>query len=454
MTRRITIAIILIVWAMVIASCVTAYFATRVVLLQELDARLIARAAALPDVGGGDGKVVDPRDRYLVRTQHGQILHRAETAPATVRPILRSAGFARLADGLDYRSVTVDFERPGTQPLTIVYSTPADSFDRVLQRLAVALGCFGLVGSITAALIAAAAARAALGPLANVASLVGTVDERNLSRRVDVERLPTELHEVARRLNAMLDRIEEHVVQRRRFLADASHELRTPVAALMTTLQVNLARRSVDVEQQRAVLEDCLTDARILRGLVERLTDQVRGEIEPEPAAFDEVDLTSLLDECVTVARGLALSRNIKVDADIPRGLLARTQTQRVRRAVLNLISNAVDYNVDAGRIELRCGVHETDVAISVKDTGIGIAADHLPHIFSPFYRADMAREATAQHFGLGLAQVRSDVAFLKGTYDVQSTVGAGTEIVIHLPDCSFTPVDTEPSARLIAGLS
>ncbi|HEX8323125.1 MAG TPA: ATP-binding protein [Tepidisphaeraceae bacterium] len=454
MTRRITLTILFSVWAMLLAAGLTAYFATRSVLLDELDARLVARAASLPEVNNVAGGVPYPEDRYLVRSELGQVVRRANLVVPQQRPKVIAAQFARLADGESVRSVTVQFEPAEADAtpngrLTVVYSGPADSFQRVLSRLGSALGVFGVLGGLLAAAIAAAASRTALRPLNDVSDVIGQIDERQLSRRIDSDSLPDELKPIGRRLNDMLQRLEENFQQRRQFLADASHELRTPVAALVTTLEVNLARRSPDVPRLRQALENCLNDARLLRGLVERLTRQVRGELQ-ENAAFEETNLTRLLRECTTVAEGLALATQVTVQTEVPDDLFIRTRPDTLRRVLLNLLSNAIAYNKPSGKVTVACEVRQEDVVISVRDTGVGIPPEHLPHVFSAFYRADPARATDEGHFGLGLYQVQGDVTALNGTCHIDSRVNAGTVVRVTLADCLvYPPVNglTSPAA-------
>jgi len=442
MTRRITLAILFSVWTMLLAAGVTAYFTTRSVLLHELDARIVARAAALPEVSGLSGTAPEAGDRFLVRSASGRVLRRAPaTAPAN-KPKVLSAQFAQLADGNVYRSVSVEFDKPAGSDngsITVVYSTPAEGFDRVLQELTLSLGLFGMIGSALAGVIAAAAARKALQPLNRVAEVVGTINEQSLSRRVEADQLPPELQVVGTRLNEMLQRIEHFTLQRRQFLADASHELRTPVAALLTTLQVNLARRQSDTAATQQVLEDCLIDARLLRNLVERLTSQVRGELEMDQNALVETNLSLLLQDCVSVAKGLGLAKQLQINSQIPAHLVGHTQPDRLRRIILNLLSNAIAYNVEGGSVTLTASGEGNVLVIEVQDTGLGISSEHLPHVFSAFYRVDNSRSDAAAsdgHLGLGLYQVQSDVALLNGTCDVISTVGKGTTFTIRFDHC------------------
>jgi signal transduction histidine kinase len=275
--------------------------------------------------------------------------------------------------------------------------------------------------------------RAALRPLHDTADVIGEISPRNLDRRIKAERLPPELVPVATRLNEMLDRIERAYVQRHQFLADASHELRTPVAALVTTMEVSL-RHPRQAEAYRATLESCLSDARLLRQLVERLMEQCRADELSHDEAVEEVDLAPLLGQCAQQASVLARENGVEVRRAIPDSVRVKTQPQRVRSIIGNLLSNAVEYNHPGGKVELSVHPNGHFIQFTVRDTGPGIAPEHLPHLFEPFYRADRARSVQPGHLGLGLSLVKSHVAALGGEVRVESTVGEGTAFHVALP--------------------
>ena len=234
---------------------------------------------------------------------------------------------------------------------------------------------------------------AVLRPLHDASDVIGAIDERELDRRIDAASLPPELRPVAAQFNGMLERLEHAFAQRKQFLADASHELRTPVAALVTTIEVALRRRRGADELERT-LESCLTDARHLKRLVHVLMDHARGEASaaaqverPEP-----LDVVELLTECADIAATLGTVKDVRIERAFAAPLPVVTQPQRLRSVVMNLLSNAVEYNRPGGVVSVAARVEAGTLYITVRDTGRGIAAEHVPHLFEPFYRADGAR--------------------------------------------------------------
>jgi len=203
-----------------------------------------------------------------------------------------------------------------------------------------------------------------------------------------------------------------------------------------------------DAQGYRKALESCLTDARLLRRLVERLMEQCRADTLSHDEAPQEMDVAPLLEECVDRAAAIGAERQVTVERTIPARLWQTTQPQRLRSVVTNLLSNAVDYNRVGGSVELAaCQVGES-LQITVRDTGPGIESTHLPHLFEPFYRADKARSQEAGHLGLGLSLVQAHVQAMGGQIRVESVPGRGTVFEVTFPakgglEASPTPAPT-----------
>lgn len=476
MARRIAAAILLTVWAILIAGGLSAYWLTRAVLVYDLDQALTLRARALGEAAARGERVEDAvtrvvaegHDRYFVRDEVGRIASSgADTrVDAPVAPP-EHAGFTRLADGRRIRTVTVRVPRAEASdprgPITVTYSSTANDVGRALSRLALALTVCGVAAGAAAALVATRVARAALRPLHAAADAVGEIDEGQLDRRIDAESLPPELRPVATRLNVMLERLERSFAQRKRFLADAAHELRTPIAALVTTTEVAL-RRPRGAEELTRTLETCLADARHLKRLVHVLMEHARGEASAASHAerAEHVDAAQLLDECADLGAALGIPKDVRVERSLPASMPFVTQPQRLRSVVTNLLSNAVEYNKPGGSVYLSAHLEDGSLQVTVRDTGRGIPQQHVPYLFEPFYRADDARsggaaaagrakpaggEEETPHLGLGLFLVDSHLKALGGRCSVQSEVGVGTTMQITVP-----PVTVPPAASAAAG--
>jgi signal transduction histidine kinase len=462
MTRRIAGAILLTVWAMLIASGVTAYLTTRAVLLRDMDQTLVAQACALPELIQSSNRPAPPTsalasasdlpastgvDRYVIQTTTDgrKVRPRPDAAAEANRlsasqpPQIVARSFSTLADGHRVRAVTLKAmakpAEPGGAPVPVLvtYTRSAEPFHQLLDQLAWTLAACCLVGGLVAAGIAYAVSHVSLRPLRQTAELVGSIDERHLDRRIPAESLPPELLAVAARLNEMLARLEQAFAQRRKFMADASHELRTPVAALVTGLEVSLARQRT-AEAYRSSLESALTEASQLRSLVERLMEQVRGETFSHDEPFQSVDLSALLDGCANAAAALGKGREIELLREYPADMVFSTQPGRLQSVITNVLSNAVEYNRPHGTVRMTACVTVAGLQIDVSDSGIGIEADKLPDVFEPFFRGDDSHRSDSGHLGLGLFLVKSHLEALNGRCTVESQAGVGSTFRIRIP--------------------
>ncbi|HSV14845.1 MAG TPA: ATP-binding protein [Tepidisphaeraceae bacterium] len=446
MTRRIAIAILLTTWTALIAIGVTVYLATRHVLLTDLDASVVARAASLPDAlrvpgatAAENAASVPEGDRFIIRNAVGRTLARPATAAHGATPVVMARAFSRLGDGSRVRTLTLvigeDDASNADKRLVVTYSASAARFDHLLGQLLMWLIASGIVCGCGAAAAAVVLSRIALRPLRQTADVIGAIDERQLARRIEADSLPPELRPMAGRLNEMLARLETSFEERRRFLAAASHELRTPVAAILTTIEVAL-RRPRGAEEMTESLRACLPDAKVLRQLVDWLMQQVRSESPSLSEPRQRFDAVALLEECADAALRAAGDRPITIRRHLPERLDVYTETNRLRSIIMNLLGNAMEYGRADGQIELRCEVTGDAIIVRISDDGPGIAEELLPRLFEPFSRGD-ARQAADIHLGLGLSLVQAHARALGGRCEVQSAVGAGSTFIVRLP-CSI----------------
>jgi signal transduction histidine kinase len=428
MTRRIAITMMLTVWATILVAGVAVYFIARVILIEQLDDSM-RYGVERSQRGAADSPTTDAM--YVLKDQAGHTYAREALGRESALKLVKVSG-AFTSDG---RIRQVTFRIPDAPPGTVQLvqaQAEADDFHKTMLRLACAIAACGAIAGIAAALASARLAAISLRPLNQTASVIGTIDEVNLDRRIEAEALPVELRPMAGRLNEMLERLSRAFEQRRRFLADASHELRTPVAAMITTMEVAL-RRPRSASELTETLETCLSEARHMRLLVQALLRQVRAEgisCEEEP---QNLDAGAMLKECADLAGSLAAERNVSVVRHLPGQVPVHAQPGRLRSVVLNLMSNAIEYNHEGGTVELSAQSDEASTEIIVKDDGPGISPEHLPHLFQPFYRASRSRESDG-HLGLGLFLVESHVKAMGGECRVESALGRGTTFRVRLP--------------------
>ncbi len=227
--------------------------------------------------------------------------------------------------------------------------------------------------------------------------------------------------------------IQESMERQRRFAAAASHELRTPLTVLQGTLEVALLRERTPDEYER-ILQGAVTEAERMGLLVSDLLAVARAESDAEALTLEPLDLREVACAAIEGARPLAARKSQTLDVDLDMALPVRGDRVKLRQALANLLDNAVAYTPEGGSIRL-AGRHERgQAALAVRDTGPGIAPQHLPHLFEPFYRVDPARGGGTGHAGLGLALAAWIAQAHGGHLSVESREDVGSTFTLSLP--------------------
>lgn len=269
-------------------------------------------------------------------------------------------------------------------------------------------------------------------PVELISAAAGRISAGNLSERINVADTDQELGDLAAVLNSTFARLEASFAEQKRFTADASHELRTPLAIIIAEAQMVLARER-DAADYRATVEGCLETAQEMRRLTERLLEFARFDAGQVPLEHAPLDLAVIVQARVEQMRALAAPREIQLFCDLAPAPLTG-DAARLAQVVTNLLGNAIHYNRDGGEIHVATSGDGVNALLTVTDTGVGIAAEDLPHIFERFYRADKARSRAEGHAGLGLAICRMIVEAHGGTIAMVSTLGSGASITVRLP--------------------
>jgi signal transduction histidine kinase len=244
-------------------------------------------------------------------------------------------------------------------------------------------------------------------------------------------------------VNGMLARLEQSFGSLHRFTADASHELKTPLMVLRAGVERALVHPGVPAEILQS-LDETLAQLNEMTELVESLLTLARADEGRAPLAVEESDLRALVSDVVETAGMLGESSGIVVSSTLPdHPVRLAVDPHRIREMLLNLITNAIKYTPQGGTVDLSLTDQEDAVSITVLDTGIGIAAGDLPHIFERFWRADPARSRTGDRpgTGLGLAITKWIAEAHGGSITVQSRPGRGTIFTVRLPRAGAVPI-------------
>ncbi|MGH9655164.1 MAG: sensor histidine kinase, partial [Bryobacteraceae bacterium] len=234
-------------------------------------------------------------------------------------------------------------------------------------------------------------------------------------------------------LNEMLERLESAFRRITQFTADASHELRTPVAIIRTTAEITLSRRRT-VEEHCQAWDVVQAQAERTSQLIHDLLALARADAASEELVFEPLDISQVVgDTCRQVAI-MAEARGLTLGTQLEKGLIAFADPEALRRVLLILLDNAAKYTPACGKVGVLTNSDDRNVVIEVRDTGIGIASDDLPHIFERFYRASKDRSRDSGGAGLGLSIAQSIVARHEGRITVESVLGSGSTFRVYLP--------------------
>jgi two-component system sensor histidine kinase MprB len=325
----------------------------------------------------------------------------------------------RAADGVHLRVLTVPI--PGFGAVQIGRSL--EGVDNVLARLRIVLVLLVVLGTAFAAVMARLFSRPVMQPITDLTRAAEHIEATgDLGRRIGA-RGTDEVGRMAERFDAMLDRVQASQVAQRRLVADASHELRTPVTSLRTNMEVMLAGAELEEGERRALLRDMVGQSEELSALVGDLIELARGD-EGEPQVED-VAFDRLVAEAVERARRHAPGVRFRTDLE---PCTIEGVPDRLGRAVNNVLDNAGRYSPPDGVVEV--ALHAG--TLSVRDHGPGVPADELPLLFDRFFRGAGARERHGS--GLGLAIVRQVVETHGGAVEAANAEGGGLVVTLTFP--------------------
>jgi len=289
--------------------------------------------------------------------------------------------------------------------------------------------------------------RKALAPVDALARTARTISGHNLSSRLEPLHTGDELQRLSDTLNEMLGRIEAAFRRITEFTADASHELRTPIALIHTEAELAL-RRSRDEAEYREALQHILLEADRTARLLEELLDLARADSGSEGLDIHPIDLLATLRESASKWNQVASLRNLQFEEHLEvQKLPVMGDENALRRVIDILLDNALKYTPSPGKIMLSAEEMHSHVIVSVEDTGIGIASEDQARIFERFYRVDKARSRELGGAGLGLAIAQWIVQLHKGSIVVESEIGRGSVFRVEIP-ATTSAVDKHPGQQ------
>jgi signal transduction histidine kinase len=400
---------------------------------------------ALFELDPGAGLAIHPaaaRLPLLVRASPGTVVYRAPAFPLVVWAAERDLAAAARAprasvvtvrdrSGSQVRVVTILVDRQGANPLAVQLAASIAPIEGTLRQLGGGMALAILLVLVIAAYGSSRTTRYALAPVDAIVARVREIQSSGLDERLDLRGGSAELDRLVSTLNEMLDRIGASMRSVRRFAADASHELQTPLTVMRGVVEAR--RRDVESEQEdpdRDLLAEIDRSSALIRDLrLFALAEAGQVVAVPEP-----VDVATLAEECAEITRALAEPRKIRVDLAVEGRPVVSGSALHLRRVLLNLTTNAITYSPPESTIAIRVALEQAEAVLVVRDHGCGIGTDDLPHIFEPFYRTDPARARQTGGTGLGLAIADQIARAHGGQIHVSSELDHGSVFTVTLP--------------------
>lgn len=451
---RLTLWNTALVLLMTVVSLLAARLAARVTLYDDADAELRAAAnevvLALQELHPNLEAVVAEIRRmarsheergWFVQflTEDGTTLWKSDHCPASVANfppsnLDRPENIVQV--GL-YRYVRLRIARPGLPVYHVRVGSYTTGLDDRLSALVRQLIMVGGVLVLLTPVVGWWLARRATQPVADILHIAGNLRPTRLGDRLPVRGTHDELDLLSQTINRLLDQVASHVDRQEQFVADAAHELRGPVAAIQSALEVALTKQRSPGDYQ-ATIEDVLHETRQLTRLTNDLLLLAEGETESSSAPHAAVDLAPLVRQSTSMFAGVAEERGVRLHTDLQGDLRVAGDARYLRQVCSNLLDNAIRFTQPGGSVEVMLTEDRSrhEAVLSVNDSGCGIAEEHLPRVFDRFFQADEARDRgdATRGGGLGLAICKEIVERHRGSIDVTSRPGAGSRFTVHLP--------------------
>jgi heavy metal sensor kinase len=443
---RLTIWYLAVLVGLLLLFGMMAYFMLSHSLYQSLDNSLMTNALALEDsldIENGQvnlGDTEQPGELVLVYGVDGSLLQglswgvevpHVDTLVAQALESHASFLTAQTASGQGIRLYVAPFsDQPGISAIVVGRST--EGVTDVLGNFETILIIAGLATLALAGGGGFFMARRVLKPVERIRQTAEEIGERDLSRRIEVAG-KDELGRLASTLNQMIGRLEAAFSRQRQFTADASHELRTPLAIVQAESTLSL-RKKRTLDDYRKSLELISQEAGHMSAIVGKLLHLARIDAGKDQVKFERINLKELLTDLSSDIEVLAREKGIEFKLAPLEDLTVEGDKLKLEQLFMNLLENAIKYTPSGGSISASIVRGDKTAVIAIKDTGIGISKEHIPHLFERFYRVDKARSRAEGGAGLGLAICKHIAEVHHGKIEVESQVDKGSTFSVFIP--------------------
>jgi signal transduction histidine kinase len=381
--------------------------------------------------------------------QDGDMIWASDNVPPGFKNAVRAAGRS-LADAGDYRVIEARATDHGGVPLFVRCGGSRLPLDEDMDLVDRIMFLTGLLTLLLAPLGGFALANRATRPITQIISTASRLQPTMLDERLPIRGTGDELDQLSQTINGLLDRLASYVARNREFVANAAHELRSPLAAIRSTVEVGLNRGRTP-EEYGQLLGDVMEECGRLANLVNRLLLLAEGDAGRLVGREQTARLDKIVRESVDMFDGVAESQGVTIRLADLRGVVVPGDEHHLRQVVRNLIDNAIKYSTPPGIVTVEVGTDRDGrrAFFSVQDRGIGIPPEDVPLIFERFYRVDKARtrETRRGGHGLGLSICHAIISALRGEIVVESRVGHGSKFTVWLPLVAGIPLAGAPPA-------
>jgi two-component system heavy metal sensor histidine kinase CusS len=388
-------------------------------------------------------KILSPRERvvYWIRVVDLKGRTVAETRgmaallPPGIFPAVRNSNDSKDRPK-DYQtagklfSLAATLDQAGGETYTIQVAQDRSIDEQFMKQFGVLLAGMLALGILAAAVIAITVTKRGLRPLAEMTRSLKHFGPAHLHERIPPDGWPRELRPLAVAFDEMFDRLEDSFTRLSQFSADLAHELRTPIANIRGEGEVALTRARTP-EQYREVIDSSVGECERLSAIVDNLLFLARAEAAEERFQRTRFDGRAAIEKIAAYYEGVADEQHVAI-ACVGNGNI-HADSILFGRAVSNVVENALRFTPAGGTISISLAARGGDAQVSVKDTGCGMAAEHLPRVFDRFYRADSSRSSKGS--GLGLALVKSIMDLHGGAAAVESELARGTVVTLTFPN-------------------
>ncbi|HTQ57427.1 MAG TPA: ATP-binding protein [Bryobacteraceae bacterium] len=330
-------------------------------------------------------------------------------------------------------------------PFYVAVGRPMDESEKILKRYTLMYEVLVPFSLLCGCLLGWFLSSRALRPVMEVAQTAQRITSSNLSLRIPTRAAGDELDYLILTFNRMIERLESSFRQIRQFSTDVSHELRTPITAIRGQLEVALFTAK-SVEQYRDATLNSLQDIERLSQIVRALLLLSQAESGQLALQKTRLDLASVVRDIVEQFQIPAEGAHVELSCDLPQECLADVDRIQIERMLSNLLSNAVKFTPAGGEVHVALRRRDHSIEMEVADSGCGIPAEHIPHIFERFYRVPPRQEVSPEPgLGLGLSFVAWIAKAHGGNIRVDSQVGQGTRFTVTLPVALSEPSETAP---------